>query len=146
MAQHPTPLRLQIETLSLQAVRKGRELGERLACLPDLPIDAAQAVDAARQRLQTGGIADARDLAALDDLRLGLEAAVLSETIGMRGEPRLTGYDEHGEIWDTAMVPRRTPRGEELASTGGCIETYLALRRQLLDLALAERLAGSLLR
>ena len=137
-----------LDTLAVQAVQQARRLHEQLAGLPICPTRelAHGTYQATLRRLETGNLADDRDLYVFETLARGIDASLAAEITGSRDEGRLIGCDEDGVVWDVVSVPTYAPRGEALIAAQQGLAAFLALRRHLHDRARAERLVSSLLR
>ncbi len=137
-----------VQTIATLAVRLGRELGELISQMRDAPIEdiSRSHFSAMLRHLETGEVTDGRDLTTLETLHTGLVERLSQEIVGSRGEPRLIGCDQDGEIWDTAEVPIYSDRGNEAWDAYMHLKHFLEVRQRLLDRANAERLILRLLR
>ena len=137
-----------LNTRAILAVRHGRELGEQIAGMRDVPVGdlPRSSLSAMLRRLEAGEVTDGRDLVVLEALHTGLAERMSQEIVDSRVEPYVAGYDEDGEIWSAAEVPVYSARGEDARCVYERLERFLDLRQQLLDHANAERLTARLLR
>jgi hypothetical protein len=144
--QKPNDFR--VHALAILAVRRGRELGEQLAAMCNVPTGdlPRTSLAATRRRLEVGQVTDGRDLVVFEALQTGLAERMSLELIGSKMEPQLVGHDEDGEIWASVEVPVYSDLGQETRSAYERLERFLEVRKELIDHANAERLARQLLR
>lgn len=135
-------------TLALQAVRKGRELGELISSIYDSLSGTFQPslLVATLRRLEAGEITDSRDLVTFDAIRSEVEKRLPAEITEVKEQPVLIGGDHESEVWDTTTVHLYTSQGEQLLALQLCLAKFQSLRQQLLDQITADRLVASLIR